>query len=310
MLLTGFDSFCQNSHEVHQMLCARHSQQRLFRRWRHSVQSRVADWMHGPCLATIRRRLHLKGWLSEQQWHTKYQTHRWEAPYLLTCAGSYHTIFAPILQGVMKRRCKWCNDAVSCLAYDIVVDWTICDAAEQLQDNLKQPGPSCLGYACGCTSIEASDIHTHPPFEVICRLLLASWAGLSRSIVLPKKHRQRRLLQQAFSAMQAATAAQVAQLGHFWQRWQVHFPQQHAMMGWRAVRVATARQRAKEAWGLQARRCLLQRRAFVAWKAVVAVQYSQACKLQVTRPISHTKLMSICCLMCCVGFACASNMHI
>ncbi len=45
--------------------------------------------------------------------------------------------------------------------------------------------------------------------------------------------------------------------------------------------MATARQRLKEAWGGRARRCLLQRRAFVAWKAVVAVQYSQACKLQV-----------------------------
>ena len=45
--------------------------------------------------------------------------------------------------------------------------------------------------------------------------------------------------------------------------------------------MATARQRLKDAWGAKARRCLLQRRAFVAWKAVVAVQYIQACKLQV-----------------------------
>ena len=46
--------------------------------------------------------------------------------------------------------------------------------------------------------------------------------------------------------------------------------------------MATARQRVKEAWGARARQCLLQRRAFAAWKAVVAVQYSQACKLQVS----------------------------
>lgn len=113
------------------------------------------------------------------------------------------------------------------------------------------------------------------------RLLLASWTVLSRSIAIPKKHRHHHLLRQAFSALQAAARQRAAQLRQFWQRWQVHFPQQRAMLGWRAVRVATARQRAKEAWGERARRCLLQRRAFVAWKAVVAAQYSQACKLQV-----------------------------
>lgn len=91
--------------------------------------------------------------------------------------------------------------------------------------------------------------------------------------------------------MQAAAAARAAQLGQFWQRWQVHFPQQRAMLGWRAVRVAAARQRVKEAWGERARRCLLQRRAFVAWKAVVAVQYSTACKLQVSSLHGHSSTM-------------------
>ena len=76
MLLTGFESFCHNSHEAQQMQCALHAQRRLFEKWRRSVQSRVADWMHGPCRATIRRRLHLKGWLSEQQWHAHYETRR------------------------------------------------------------------------------------------------------------------------------------------------------------------------------------------------------------------------------------------
>ena len=77
MLMTGFESFCHNSNQSHQLQCVRHSQQRLFARWRRSVQSRAADWIsHGPCLATIRRRLHLKGWLSEQQWHLHYETRR------------------------------------------------------------------------------------------------------------------------------------------------------------------------------------------------------------------------------------------
>ena len=76
ILLTGFDSFCHNSHQAQQMQCALHAQQRLFKKWRHSVQSRVADWMHGSCRATIRRRLHLKGWQSEQQWRAHYETRR------------------------------------------------------------------------------------------------------------------------------------------------------------------------------------------------------------------------------------------
>lgn len=77
MLLTGFASFSHNSHQAQQMQRALHAQRRLFKRWRRSVQSRVADWMHGPCRATIRRRLHLKGWQSEQQWHVQYETHRY-----------------------------------------------------------------------------------------------------------------------------------------------------------------------------------------------------------------------------------------
>ena len=76
MLLTGFESFCHNSHQAQQMQCALHAQWRLFHKWRRSVQSRVADWMHGPCRATIRRRLHLKGWQSEQQRHAHYETRR------------------------------------------------------------------------------------------------------------------------------------------------------------------------------------------------------------------------------------------
>ena len=125
------------------------------------------------------------------------------------------------------------------------------------------------------------------------RLLLASWKVLSRSIAIPKQHRHRHLLRHAFSALQAAARQQAAQLGHFWERWQVHFPQQRAMVGWKAVRVATARQRVQEAWGERARQCLLQRRAFVAWKAVVAVQYSQACKLQVPCPLLHCHCMHV-----------------
>lgn len=122
--------------------------------------------------------------------------------------------------------------------------------------------------------------------QAVCcyRLLLASWIVLSRSIAIPKQHRNQHLLRRAFSAMQAVAHHRAAQLAQFWQRWQVHFPQQRAMVGWRAVRVATARHRVKEAWGERARRCLLQRRAFVAWKAVVAVKYSQACKVQVRGP--------------------------
>ena len=76
MLMAGFEAFCHNSNQSHQLQCVRHGQQRLFGRWRRSVQSRVADYMHGPCLATIRRRLHLKGWVSEQQWHLQYETRR------------------------------------------------------------------------------------------------------------------------------------------------------------------------------------------------------------------------------------------
>lgn len=76
MLLTGFESFCHNSHQAQQMQRALHAQRRLFMQWRRSVQSRVADWMQGPCRATVRRRLHLKGWQSEQQWHDQYTTHR------------------------------------------------------------------------------------------------------------------------------------------------------------------------------------------------------------------------------------------
>ena len=76
MLLTGFQSFCHNSHQAQQMQCALHAQQRLFQKWRRSVQSRVADWMHGHCRATIRRRLRLKGWQSEQQWHAHHETRR------------------------------------------------------------------------------------------------------------------------------------------------------------------------------------------------------------------------------------------
>ena len=126
-----------------------------------------------------------------------------------------------------------------------------------------------------------------------CRLLLASWTVLSRSIAIPKQHRHRHLLRHAFSALQVAARHRAAQLGQFWQRWQVHFPQQRAMVGWRAVRVATARHRVKEAWGERARRCLLQRRAFVAWKAVVAVQYGQACKLQVLLPLAAFTLQQM-----------------
>ena len=76
MMLNGFEGFCHNSHQAQQMQCALHAQQRLFEKWRHIVQSRVANWMHGPCRATIRRRLHLKGWQSEQQWHAHYETRR------------------------------------------------------------------------------------------------------------------------------------------------------------------------------------------------------------------------------------------
>ena len=100
-------------------------------------------------------------------------------------------------------------------------------------------------------------------------------------IVIPKTHRTCHLLRQAFRSLKAATATRAAQLGQFWQRWQVHCPLQQAMTGWKAVRVATARQRLIEARGAKARRCLLQRRAFVAWKAVVAAQYRLACKQQV-----------------------------
>ncbi|KAL0052575.1 hypothetical protein WJX82_004127 [Trebouxia sp. C0006] len=187
MLLSGFQSFQHNHCQAVQLQCAMHSRDRLFAVWRRTVRSKVADWMHGPCLASTRRRLHLKGWVSEQQWHQQYQTRR---------------------------------------------------------------------------------------------LLSAGWTAFSNDITIPRRHRHHHLLRQAFTAVHAATAARAAQLGLFWQRWQVHFPLQLAMAGWRAVRVATARQRVKEAWAARARQCLLQRRAFAAWKAVVAVQYSQACKLQ------------------------------
>ncbi|DBA72932.1 TPA: hypothetical protein ACH3X2_009886 [Trebouxia sp. C0005] len=190
VLLTGFHSFQYNHCQAVKLQCAMHSRDRLFAVWRRTVNSKVADWMHGPCLASTRRRLHLQGWVSEHQWHQQYQTRR---------------------------------------------------------------------------------------------LLSAGWTAFSRDITIPRRHRHHHLLLRAFTALHAATAARAAQLGLFWQRWQVHFPLQVAMTGWRAVRVATARERLKDAWGLRARRCLLQRRAFVAWKAVVAVQYSQACKLQAAK---------------------------
>ncbi len=76
VLLTGFHSFQHNHCQAVQLQCAMHSRDRLFAVWRRTVKSKVADWMHGPCLASTRRRLHLKGWVSEHQWHQQYQTHR------------------------------------------------------------------------------------------------------------------------------------------------------------------------------------------------------------------------------------------
>ena len=76
MLLRGFHSFQHNHHEAVQQQCALHARNRLFAVWRRTVRSRVADWMHGPCLASTRRRLHLKGWVSEQQWHQHYAARR------------------------------------------------------------------------------------------------------------------------------------------------------------------------------------------------------------------------------------------
>ena len=76
MLLSGFLSFQHNHCQAVQLQCAMHSRDRLFAVWRCTVRSKVADWMHGPCLASTRRRLHLKGWVSEQQWHQQYQTRR------------------------------------------------------------------------------------------------------------------------------------------------------------------------------------------------------------------------------------------
>ncbi|DBA85972.1 TPA: hypothetical protein ACH3X1_005510 [Trebouxia sp. C0004] len=189
VLLRVFHSFQHNHCQAVQLQCAMHSRDRLFAAWRRTVRSKVADWMHGHCLASTRRRLHLKDWVSEHQWHQQYQTRR---------------------------------------------------------------------------------------------LLLAGWTAFSRDIAIPRRHRQHHLLRQAFTALRAATAARAAQLGLFWQRWQVHFSLQLAMAGWRAVRMATARQRLKDAWGAKARRCLLQRRAFVAWKAVVAAAQGH-CREQMMR---------------------------
>ena len=83
----------------------------------------------------------------------------------------------------------------------------------------------------------------------------AGWTALSRDIAVPRAHRHRSLLHRCFAALRAATAMRAAQLGQFWQRWQVQFPLQRAVTGWRAVRVAAARQRVKDAWGVRARRC-------------------------------------------------------
>lgn len=76
VLLTGFHSFQYNHCKAVKLQCAMHSRDRLFAVWRRTVNSKVADWMHGPCLASTRRRLHLQGWVSEHQWHQQYQTRR------------------------------------------------------------------------------------------------------------------------------------------------------------------------------------------------------------------------------------------
>lgn len=120
MLVAGFQRFQHHHHEAHQLQCMVFSRNRLFTLWRRVVRGRVGDWMQGSCLASTRRRLHLKGWLSEQQWHHQHETHR-SAVFTPACVCFYHCTwhiqaFLLALQGcITATASQLCQSYACCL---------------------------------------------------------------------------------------------------------------------------------------------------------------------------------------------------
>lgn len=130
MLLASFHSFQHHHQQARQLQCAMHCRNRLFAGWRRVVCGRVGNWMQGPCLASTRRRLHLKGWRSEQQWHLQYETRRSALCESLTCVW-LQVVFAALL-GV-----SW-SEADTCTAFHIDPVYGL-----QLDSSSKATAPVC-----------------------------------------------------------------------------------------------------------------------------------------------------------------------
>ena len=169
VLLRGFYSFQHNHCQAVKLQCAVHSRDRLFAVWRRTVRSKVADWMHGPCLASTRRRLHLKGWVSEHQWHQQYQT----------CRRGFCKEVAMALMAISACvRCIWtvCTEKLQCASGSVNAQ---CHQVHLEATNSAQPLAVCV---C-CQQIACSEVSSISDTQHAMCTALLFWQ-LARDIIL------------------------------------------------------------------------------------------------------------------------------